>query len=395
MPVSKPKQRARSSKSPLVISTQKVRAIWLQAQRLTEVEPFGAGPDAVRLAIEHLGYVQIDTISVIERCHHHILFNRIPEYCRADLEQAQSVDKSVFEYWTHALSFVPVCDLQFYVSLMKRNRKDPSGWSASTSPRELRKVLRRVAEDGALAISDIKDDKLVDKGHLWGSRKPSKRALQAGFYNGQLAIARRDGMLKTYELMERHFGWEKLPKAASETQTNQFLLDSALRTQGLVGLDSVCYQRKGIKPAIAKLLDSRVRAKKLVSVVIEGAGDDPYWVTPEVLDAVQPTPTLTHILSPFDPLIIQRKRTSAIFGYDHLFEAYVPKAKRKMGYFTLPVLVGDEIVAAIDLKTDRQAGRVLTQAWHWVGGGNAPDHKARIEKELERFSAFQLSQKAG
>jgi len=98
-----------------------------------------------------------------------------------------------------------------------------------------------------------------------------------------------------------------------------------------------------------------------------------------------------HILSPFDPLIIQRKRLRLLFGYDHVFEAYVPKAKRRFGYFALPVLVGDEIVAAIDLKTDRERGKLLTQKWTWVGKGSARRHKRAIEEELHRFEQFQLA----
>ena len=103
-------------------------------------------------------------------------------------------------------------------------------------------------------------------------------------------------------------------------------------------------------------------------------------------------PNLVHILSPFDPLIIQRKRTHPIFGYEHRFEAYVPKEKRVFGYFALPVLVGEEVVAAIDLKTDRAAGKVLIQQWNWVGEGDAAAHKPAIEEALGRFEAFQLAE---
>ena len=98
-----------------------------------------------------------------------------------------------------------------------------------------------------------------------------------------------------------------------------------------------------------------------------------------------------HILSPFDPLIIQRKRVALFFGYEHRFEAYVPKDKRVFGYFALPVLVGDEIVAAIDLKTDRERGKLLMQRWTWVGRGAPRAHKRRIEEELHRFERFQLA----
>jgi uncharacterized protein YcaQ len=95
---------------PHPVTKSEARHVWLRAQRLDTAAPFGEGPKATAAAVEHLGYVQIDTINVIERCHHHILFSRIPNYRRADLRQAQSVDKSVFEYWTHALSYVPSKD---------------------------------------------------------------------------------------------------------------------------------------------------------------------------------------------------------------------------------------------------------------------------------------------
>lgn len=387
MPVKQHKITTRSTKAPHTISAQHARAIWLHAQRLTTPEPFGTGPDAVQAAVEHLGYVQIDTINVIERCHHHILFNRIPSYSRADLHHAQSTSKTVFEYWTHALSFVPVRDFPFFVAAMKRSRKEPDAWHAA-DPRDLHRILKRVRDNGALAISDIKDDKLVDKSHLWASKKPSKRALQCGFFNGQLTIARRDGMLKTYELTERHFGWDKLPKPKTEARINQYLLDRALRAQGLVNLDSICHLTPKTKPVIAALIEKHVRAKKLLPVIIE---DTLHWARPQTLEAKTPQATLTHILSPFDPLIIQRKRTSLIFGYDHLFEAYVPKAKRKLGYFTLPVLADDEIVAAIDLKTNRQKGELLIQNWHWMGKGNAANHKVRIDEALGQFEKFQFN----
>src|ERR1700749_4986973 len=111
-----------------LLSTIDARRIWLRAQRLDTAAPFGAGPQATAAAVEHLGYVQIYTINVIERSHHHILWNRIPEYRRADLRQAQSVDKSVFEYWTHALSYVPARDIRFFLPAMKRHRREGHKW---------------------------------------------------------------------------------------------------------------------------------------------------------------------------------------------------------------------------------------------------------------------------
>ncbi len=385
----KPKPRRRASPAPVQLSPERARALWIDAQRLNTPEPFGAGPEAVARAVAHLGYVQIDTINVIERCHHHILYNRIPAYRRADLEAAQAEAKTVFEYWTHALAYIATADFRFFSGAMKRQRRDPTHWYADVADTERRKVLRRVRSEGALTIADIKDDVLVDKEHPWASRKPSKRALQAAFFRGELVIARRQGMLKTYELTERHFGWETLPKPASAAEITRYRLERALRSQGMVSLAPVGLGAMGVRAETKALVDREVRARRLVPVTFPGADGD-YWARPETLAATIAPPTLTHILSPFDPLIIQRRRTAAVFGYEHLFEAYLPKAKRKLGYFTLPVLVGDEIVAALDLKADRQAGRVLIQAWHWVGAGQARRHKRQVEEALDRFTRFQL-----
>ena len=391
------------SRAAKVVSMTKAEArhLWLRAQRLDQRAPFGDGPGATASAVQHLGYVQIDTINVIERCHHHILWTRIPNYRRADLRQAQSIDKSVFEYWTHALSYVPAQDLRFFIAAMKRHRREGHKWLNSVSPADLRKVMRLIRRDGALTIRDIDDDVLVDKEHLWASRKPSKRALQLAFYQGLLTISERNGMLKTYELMARHFGWDvppnQPPKPASARETHAYLLDRALRAQGIVSLDSICHLDAPSKAAIRRLIEARLRAGALAPVALEGAGKQEHWAAPQTLEtAGDGAPEdLAHILSPFDPLIIQRKRTELFFGYGHRFEAYVPKEKRLFGYFALPVLVGDDIVAAIDLKTDRKARELLVQKWSWVGartGRDAKDLKRRIEEELHRFERFQLAE---
>ncbi len=384
---------------PYPLTLSQARRIWLQAQRLDTPAPFGEGPQATAAAVAHLGYVQIDTINVIERCHHHILSSRIPAYRRADLRQAQSVDKSVFEYWTHALSYVPARDFRFFLPAMKQHKREGHKWYASVKPADLRKVMRLLRRDGALTIRDIEDDVLTEKEHLWQSRKPSKRALQLAFYTGAVTISERNGMLKTYELMERHFGWNNPPKPASASEATAYLLDRGLRSQGIVSLDSICHLDAPSKPAVRRLIEARVRRKELVPVAVEGAGKQEHWAPPEALESTgEGASGLVHILSPFDPLIIQRKRTELFFGYGHRFEAYVPKEKRLFGYFALPVLVGDEIVAAIDLKTDRQNRKLLMQKWSWVGKGKAAKGdarkalKRRIEEELDRFERFQLAE---
>jgi len=381
----------RTEAHPLIVAKPQARRIWLNAQRLDIRAPFGDGPDATRLAVEHLGYVQIDTINVIERSHHHVLYTRIPGYERAHLHRAQSIDKSVFEYWTHALSYVPTRDIRFFLGPMKRYRRSPSRWFHTATTRDLRKVLTLITEGGPLSIRDIDDDVLVEKVHPWASRKPSKRALQLAFYTGALTISARSGMLKTYELLDRHFGWDERPDAASERQSLDYLLDRALRAQGLVSLDSICHLDAPRKASVRRLLEARVRRRELVQVALNGAEKVEHWAPPEALE-IDPAAAqeLVHILSPFDPLIIQRKRLQLFFDYEHRFEAYLPKEKRVFGYFALPVLVGDTIVAAIDLKTDREKRKLNVQKWTWVGP-RSHRPKQLIEDELHRFERFQLA----
>jgi uncharacterized protein YcaQ len=379
------------------LTKRDARRIWLRAQRLDTEAPFGAGAPAVADAVAQLGYVQIDTINVIERSHHHILFTRIPGYRRADLRQAQSADKSVFEYWTHALSYVPASDFRFFMPLMRSHKREGHRWFKSVKPEDSAKVMRLLRQ-GALTIRDIDDDVLTEKEHLWASRKPSKRALQLAFYTGAATISERNGMLKTYDLTTRHFGWDRSPKPATASEQTAYLLDRGLRAQGVVSLESVCHLDAPSKPKVRRLIEARVRRGELVPVDLEGAGKQAHWAAPETLDASHDASARVHILSPFDPLIIQRKRTHLFFDYEHRFEAYVPKEKRQFGYFALPVLVGEDIVAALDLKTDRQNKKLLMQQWSWVGPGKAARGEARkalkrrIEEELHRFERFQLGE---
>ena len=382
----------RGTRDVPTVTKARARQIWLHAQRLDTAAPFGRGAEATPAAVAHLGYVQIDTIHVIERCHHHILYTRIPEYRREHLRQAQSVDKSVFEYWTHALAYVPTHDIQHFVRDMKRHAVTRSAWFGHVKDQDVRRLLTRIRKNGALTIRDIDDDVLVEKDHAWASRKPSKRALQFAFYKGLVTISQRAGMLKTYELTTRHFGWARMPRAASERETLSYLLDRALRSQGVVSLDSACYMAAPRKPAMRRLIEARIRSKEIVEVELEGAAKWPHWVRTETLEAkAQPASELVHILSPFDPLINQRKRVQLFFDYEHRFEAYVPKEKRVFGYFACPVLVGDEIVAAIDLKTDRERRKLLVQKWTWVGRGSARAYKKKVEAALHRFEKFQLA----
>jgi Uncharacterized protein conserved in bacteria len=374
------------------ISKSEVRKLWLKAQGLDRKTPFGRGAAAVPKAVQHLGYVQIDTINVIERSHHHILFTRIPDYQREYLRNAQSESKTVFEYWTHALSYVATDDFKYFIRDMKSWKNSPSGYFSNVKPEEMNKVLRLLKSQGAITIRDIDDDALVDKDHPWASRKPSKRALQKGFYGGDLVISERQGMLKKYDLTKRHFGWDKYPKAATANEVYEYHIDRALRAQAVVSVDSIAHLEKAPhKKEILKRLEQRVKKGLLEKVEIAEGSKEIFWADPkQVAKKTELHEELVHILSPFDPLVIQRKRFHQFFDYDHRFEAYVPKEKRKYGYFGLPVIDGDKAVAVLDLKADRKANKVLMQQWTWLPRMKSSSVKHRIEEELHRFEKFQL-----
>ena len=233
---------------------------------------------------------------------------------------------------------------------------------------------------------------LVDKDYAWGSRKPSKRALEAAFYKGLVTISQRAGMLKTYELLTRHFNWDRLPRAAIETRNAELPARSGPAIAG--------DRERGLDLLPGRSAKTGDEAPDGVASPAEGAGAGAsgrsgraaaLGAVRMTLDAIpDPAREQIHILSPFDPLIIQRKRLRLFFDYEYRFEAYVPKHKRVFGYFVCPVLIGDRIVAALDLKTDRQRQQLLVQRWHWVGRGASRAHRQQVDAALHTFEQFQL-----
>jgi hypothetical protein len=285
---------------------------------------------------------------------------------------------------------MPTENLRFYVRPMRQHWQRRIVWFDKVSHDDLRRVMARIRKDGALSMRDIEDEP-VDKDYSRASRKPSKRVLEVAFYKGLVTISQRAGMLKTYELLTRHFGWDRLPRATTERETLDYLLDRALQSQGIVSVESICYLDPPRKPAMRRLVEARVRRKDLIPVQLQGAGESQYWVRPHTLDAIpDPPQERVHILSPFDPLVIQRKRLQLFFDYEYRLEAYLPRHKRVFGYFVCPVLIGDRIVAALDLKTDRSQQKLLVQRWNWIGENASPAHQKQVEDALHRFERFQL-----
>ncbi|HJW30854.1 MAG TPA: crosslink repair DNA glycosylase YcaQ family protein, partial [Saprospiraceae bacterium] len=184
---------------PVHISKQEARRIILAAQGLDKMNPFGSGPKSVVKAVEHLGYVQIDTISVVERAHHHVLWNRIPAYQASWLDQAQKKSRAVFEYWAHAAAYLPMKDFRFSLPVMHAFKSKKDRWPKSQRT-EMKKVLDRIKAEGPLMSRDFES---THKGGSWWDWKPAKWALQRLFLEGALMVSHREGFQRIYDLPDR------------------------------------------------------------------------------------------------------------------------------------------------------------------------------------------------
>lgn len=330
------------------LSIQQARKLILLSQRLPPKNHSGRAIEATLSAIEHLGYIQIDTISVIQRAHHHTLWNRNPRYQASQLDQLL-VDKQIFEYWSHAAAYLPLRDYRF--SLPRKHALE-SGAQSHWYKRDeqmLKWVLKRIATEGPLMAKDFEHTgKRIDP---WKT-KPAKRALEYLFMQGDLMVPYRINFHKVYDLTER-----VLPEGTDTTlptpeEYARFLITRYLRANGLGQSAEIAYLLKGIKPLIDKALEDMVSTGELLQIRVAGRL---YYALPTSLELLSKplARSKLKILSPFDNLVIQRKRIKALFGFDYLIECYVPEAKRRYGYFSLPILWDGKLVARMDCRTER------------------------------------------
>ncbi len=343
--------------------------------------------------IDQLGYVQIDTISVIERSHHIVLFTRNPGYKHNHLHELQANDKKIFEYWAHAASFVPMKDYRYYLPRMQR--KHVYGSWISNWIQKNRKVLKivrkRIEKDGALSASDFEDEPNRKRGPWW-DWKPAKMALEILFWQGILMIKERRSFQRIYDLTER-----VLPKGLettkpTDTEEKQFFIKRALQAMGVANerdIRSYIQIKEDLLPYL-KLLE---KTGEIQQVEIEGLENTYYVMTKDLIRLKKEKIDLdekVHFLSPFDNLIILRNRTKALFDFDYSLECYVPKQKRKYGYFSLPILWQGELVGLIDPKADRANDTFLVQNIHLHAMRSAIERKRNATQiDYKRFgSAF-------
>ncbi len=378
----------------LTLTIEQARAIALRSQGLAEeVAVFGMGKEAALTAIGHLGYVQMDTISVIQRAHHHVLWSRIPDYAPAMLEALQCVDSSVFEYWNHASSYLPTRDYRFSLPLMKKHRKEMH-WSDESPElrKSMRRLMARIRSEGPLAISDVEATKMVSQWSNDLSGKIERRAFHELWMRGDVMIRSRRGVQKVFDLPERVLPVTTELKLPSKREAADFHVRRGLRALGIARLQELHYLRDGghateIRQALAGL----IQKGDVIEARVAGFLETPVFLMKEALDLAAPlTAKRIRFLSPFDNLTIQRKRLKWLFDFDYTVEIYVPAAKRKYGYFVLPVLYGDRIIGRFDAKAYRKERRLsVINLVFEPGFEDFSEIEEEFAKALDEFARFQ------
>ena len=319
---------------------------------------------------DRLGYIQIDTISVINRAHHHILWSRQADYSETVLHELQAIDRAIFEYWGHAMSYLPIADYRYFLPRMRNFREPQTKWGKyqiEQAGHLLEPVLERIKNEGPLSSKDFAapPDK---KNGTWWDWKPAKIALELLFWRGDLMVTKRRKFQKLYDLTERVLPDGLDLSFPEPVEIARFLVMRALKALGIASESEI---QRFMQPdsgrdadlrvvdrnVITKTIQDLVNAGEIFQVKIEENPDVAYFVLPENtehLNQISPKNDMVFFLSPFDNLIIQRDRLKRIFNFDYALECYVPEVKRKFGYFVLPILYGQKIVGRFDPKADRK-----------------------------------------
>jgi len=358
--------------------------------------PFPSGPEGTAAAIRHLGGVQIDTISVVERAHHHILRSRLPRYAKSHLGRLEAEPRRVLEYWTHAAAWVPLEDYRFCLPRMARVAAEGHDWMDADA-KAVARVRDRIRAEGPLMVKDFEGPPRGAAG--WWDWKPEKIALEYLFHKGELVSLGREGFQKRYDLAERALPPDLDRRMPTEEEMAVWYLDTAERTLGIFARRDIAYHRRDLLGGIDAELGRRVAEGRLLTVRIEGLEKAPlHYARPEALEgsgAALRGRSRLFALSPFDPLLIDRRRLALLFGLEYTIECYVPEAKRRFGYFALPLLFRDasggaSFVGLLDAKAERRE-KVL-RALRLRIEGEAPARRGSLAPalaaELRRFAAF-------
>ena len=347
---------SRMSRSP---SPVRLRRLGLKGQGLGSKRPLGTGLSGVQKALEQIGYAQIDTISVVARAHHHVLWNRVARYDE-DMLNRLVKRQSAFEYWVHAAAYLPMRDFRFALPMM-RAIADGEMWVRRTDGKLRERVLHRIRDEGPLFVRDFEDPRASRTG--WWDWKPAKRALEELFMEGVLTSIERQGFQKRYELTERFLPADVDTRLPSPEEYADHAIDLSLRAHGFATARTMAYVCRDARLRKAVRERAAERAAEGNLEKRPGPGRDAVFALPGTFDrALAPPPPRVRLLSPFDNTVIQRQRCADTFDFDYTIECYVPEAKRQYGYFVLPVVFGDQFVARLDAKAHRRERRFEIKA---------------------------------
>ena len=380
---------------PELIPNPRARRLFLDRHALAEPPVGAASGQALHDLIERIGFVQVDSINTVARAHDMILWSRRQSYRTPALKRLLEKDRALWEHWTHDASILPV---RLHGVWQHRFQRDAvrleanwKSWFRDGYVDQFDSILNRIAKDGPVGTADVGEGEVRGKGGWWDWH-PSKTALEWLWRTGRLAITRRDGFAKIYDLTER-----VIPEAhrmpVPEEEVSDWACRSALQHLGFGTPGEIKAYWNAISPEAAKqwCRDASARGE-IIEAEVEGALGQrrKVFVFPETLDEVPPEPTpRLRILSPFDPALRDRDRAEFLFGFFYRIEVFVPEPKRLYGYYVFPVLEGDRLVGRIDVKAFRDAGALRVKAfWPEAGVKLTKARQAKLEAELDRLATF-------
>ena len=371
-----------------VLNLDQCRRLALDGQGLTRPMPFGKGKKALVLCLRQIGYVQIDTISVVERAHHHVIWSRVPHYTSRHLDEMMNMPGGLFEYWSHAAAFLPMEDYRFSLIRKDRFKKGEKKWFPKDR-KLMQSVLDRIRDEGPLSARHF-DSPEREKKSGWWNWKPAKIALEQLFHEGSLMVRERQGFQKVYDLTERVLPEGINRKKPTMREYAVHLVETTLRAHGMASLQEICYQRPLLRKVVSSTLDEMIESGAICRCRPEGSETTGFFVFPEQLDGSdrKASRDFIRILSPFDNAVIQRNRLKTFFDFDYLFECYVPASKRRYGYFSLPLLWGDRFVGMIDCKAHRTSKILEVNSLHTFDISAIPDFRGMLRESLKSFAAF-------
>ena len=380
---------------PEKLSLAQARRIALAAQgfgrRLAngQVDGERAGWRRMRGAIEQMGLLQIDSVNVLARSHYLPVFSRVGAYdqARLDLKTFHPRRRALFEYWAHEASLLPMATQPLLRWRMERAAKGQGiykGYVTFARERKayIREVLAEIADRGALAARELSDPGTRSKA-MW-ARNKGKTALEFLFWSGRVTAATRRNFERVYDLTERVIPADilALPTPAEEDAQRE-LLRIAARAHGVATESDLRDYFRLPTTACKRHLEELVEAGDLLPAQVEGWRQTAY---------LAPGAKLPHrvrgaaLLSPFDPLIWERARTERLFGFRYRIEIYTPAPKRKHGYYVLPFLLDERLVARVDLKADRAAATLRAKAIHGEPEIDEDEVAAALAPELRRMA---------